>query len=296
MSPAFEHIHPDAKPGYISLTVPDLDRSIQFYQGVFGLMVKSRQGDTYQLGSDGGETILELVGDPSARPALGTTGLYHFAILLPSRQDLALALQHLLEVGWPLQGAADHLVSEALYLEDPDGNEIEIYRDRPRDSWKFQNGHLQMATLPLDVDSLLAEPASGGIAGGRAWAGMPAGTVLGHVHLKVADISQAEAFYCDLLGFDRVTRYGASAGFVSAGGYHHHIGFNTWESAGAPPPPPGAAGLRYFTIVLPEAEDLTAIERRLEEAAYPFLASDGGIMVRDPAQNSLLLGVGNNLS
>ena len=198
--------------------------------------------------------VVELVGDPDAPPRpRGTSGLFHLAILVPGRPDLARALQRVAEAGWRLTGASDHLVSEALYLSDPEGNGIELYRDRPREQWPVRDGVLQMDTLPLDLDGVLGE-----LRREDASAGMPPGTRIGHVHLNVGDLAAAEAFYSGALGFDVTVRGYPGALFVSAGGYHHHLGLNTWAGEGVPPPPSGSRGLREFEIVLPN----TRVARR----------------------------------
>ncbi len=279
-------IHPATLPGLVALTVTDLDRSLQFYKDVLGLQVESHQKGHVVLRPNGGRNLLKLVEKKDAvQPSGRTTGLYHFAILLPSRLDLALTLRHLVQIRWPLQGAADHLVSEALYLADPDGNGIEIYRDRPRDEWPYRSGQLQMATDPLDVEDLQAELKEDE----EVWKGLPPDTILGHVHLKVASISEALTFYCQVLGFDLVTRYGPSAAFVSAGGYHHHIGLNTWNSAGAPPPSPDSAGLRYFTLRLPDEVELEKVVVRVRQSGTTLEKNDRGWFVRDPSGNGIIL-------
>jgi len=282
-------IHPATTIGYVHLIVANLDRSLAFYQENLGFQLHRRDGDTAYLGA-GGPDLLVLTEQPGARTVSGVTGLYHFAILTPSRLALAQSLRHLAETRTPLQGFSDHLVSEAIYLADPDGNGIEIYRDRPRSEWPRQNGQLQMATDPLDVQGVLAEletqPAP--------WAGLEPETTIGHVHLHVATIPSAEAFYVETLGFDLIMRYGPSASFVSAGGYHHHLGLNTWAGVNAPPPPPDAAGLRYFTINLPDAAALGAVVERIQQAGLAFQEKDGVIFLRDPAQNGVVLNVGQD--
>ena len=276
---------PETKMGLVALTVSDLDRSLRFYINTLGFALIQRDDRSALLGA-GGEALLDLVELPGARPKPPrTTGLYHFAILLPSRSDLARSLRHLAEARWPLQGAADHLVSEALYLADPDGNGIEIYRDRPRAEWPTRAGQVQMATDPLDVDGVLGELAQDG----RPWEGLPAGTAIGHVHLHVADLRQAEDFYCGVLGFDVTQRGYPGALFVSAGGYHHHLGLNTWAGAGAPPQPSGTAGLRHYGIVLPDPSSLTSLLDRLSEARIPVEPYHDGWLLRDPSQNGLWL-------
>ncbi len=275
---------PGTAIGAVHLTVRRLDVAAAFYRDRLGLAVIEAGAQLVRLGASG-RTLVALHGDPGAAVVERATGLYHVAFLLPSRADLAAALRHLAATRTPLHGASDHLVSEALYLEDPEGNGIEIYRDRPRGEWRHETtGAIRMATQPLDVDGLLREP--GGEAGGP-WR-MPDGTTVGHVHLKVSDVAAAERFYVDLLGFALTARYGHAASFVSAGGYHHHIGFNMWESVGAPPLPDGAAGLAWFEIVLPHAAALVAVLQRQAAGVAP--APDGGaVLVRDPSGNRFRL-------
>jgi catechol 2,3-dioxygenase len=213
----------------------------------------------------------------------GATGLYHFAVLVPSRADLGRALRRMVETDTVLQGAADHGVSEALYLADPDGNGIEVYRDRPRTEWPMVAGRLQMGADPLDIEALLAgEP-------GRDGRGLAPATVMGHVHLHVSRLDEAERFYADILGFDVMQRYGPSALFVSAGGYHHHIGLNTWAGVGAPPPPASAIGLRHFVVRLPGEAARSALSDRVSAAGIPVESRADGVLVRDPAGNAILL-------
>src|SRR5574341_1976790 len=236
MQQASTSMHPDTRLGSVHLTVSDLDRSLQFYGSALGLRTRRREEAVAELGT-GTASLLILWERAGAKPRpRHTSGLYHFAILLPSRADLARALQRLLEARYPIDGASDHLVSEAVYLADPDGNGIEIYADRSRRALPVRDGQLRMDTLPLDLEDLMNEVQ----AGPPAATGLPEATRIGHIHLHVADLATAEAFYRDVLGFDLMVRYGSSASFLSAGGYHHHIGVNTWAGAGAPPPPPDA--------------------------------------------------------
>ncbi|OGU04020.1 MAG: hypothetical protein A2085_04455 [Gemmatimonadetes bacterium GWC2_71_10] len=276
-------IHPHAAIGAVYLTVRRLDVAAAFYRDRLGLAVLEAGERLVRLGA-GGRALVVLHGDPAAAAVTRATGLYHLAILLPSRADLAAVLRHLAATRTPLHGASDHLVSEALYLEDPEGNGIEIYRDQPRGEWRNEaGGEIRMATRPLDVDGLLREPQAAG-----PWR-MPDGTTVGHVHLKVSDVSRAERFYVDVLGFGLTARYGHAASFVSAGGYHHHIGFNMWESTGAPPPPDGAAGLAWFEIVLPGAAERDAVAGRLTAAGVATATENGAVLVRDPAGNRIRL-------
>jgi catechol 2,3-dioxygenase len=202
------------------------------------------------LGVDG-TPLIELVDDPSAQPAPpGRTGLFHLALLVPDRPSLARAVQRVVASGERFTGASDHFVSEALYLRDPEGNGIEIYRDRPRSEWEYEpSGELRMGTVALDVDSVMAELPDGDDPG------MPDGTIIGHVHLHVADLAAAEAFYAGRLGLDVTVRSYPGALFLSRDGYHHHIGLNTWQGPGAPPPPPGSRGLVDFELVLPDVSE-----------------------------------------
>jgi catechol 2,3-dioxygenase len=268
--------------GAVHLTIRDLDRSIRFYEAHLGFSLHRRDDRTAWLGA-GGPDLLVLSQCDKAPRVRGTTGLYHFAILVPSRADLARALRRLVETETVMQGAADHLVSEALYLGDEDGNGIEIYRDRPRAEWPFVNGQLRMAADPFDFDGLLAEP--GGTGGG----GLARGTAIGHVHLHVARLDEAQHFYVDVLGFELMQRYRPSALFVSAGGYHHHIGLNTWAGVGAPPPPPGAIGLKDFDVVLPNEPAVAAVASRVAAAGIPTEPVDRGCLVHDPAKNAIRL-------
>jgi catechol 2,3-dioxygenase len=204
---------------------------------------------------------------------------------VPTRADLARSLYNLVKSGYPLGGASDHLVSEALYLSDPDGNGIEIYRDRPREDWPRVNGQLQMASDPLDLRALLNEAA----ADPRPWEGLSAGTRLGHMHLQVGDISATRDFYHGLLGFDIIydmERMGAI--FLSAGGYHHHIGANTWHSQGGRPSPEGSAGLRHFTVHVPGDDALGQVLARLDAAGVPYRREGAGVVVEDPWRNAVL--------
>lgn len=270
--------------GTVALTVANLEASLTYYQQRIGLRLHRRANGVAFLGT-GGADLLRLEEKRGARKALGTTGLYHYALLLPSRLDLAFALRHFAETQAMLSGMADHAVSEALYLSDPDGHGIEIYRDRPRKEWEYGNGRLKMTVDPLDVaglfDSLLHVPQ-------QAWQGLPPDTVMGHIHLHVADIAAAEHFYGDLLGFALVTRYGTGASFLATGGYHHHLGINTWNGVGAPPPPPGSLGLQWYEIRI--ARDyLPQVLPRLAEAGIPVSESAHGWHLADPSGNGIVL-------
>jgi catechol 2,3-dioxygenase len=278
-------IDPRTTIGAVDLAVSDLERLVGFYEKAVGLRATERGPDAVALGADGAG-LVELAARPGASPRPPrTTGLFHLALLVPSRLELARALRRLADAGASLTGASDHLVSEALYLRDPEGNGIEIYRDRPREEWRRIDGELEMATLPLDLRDLVGElegdePAS---------AGMPAGTRVGHVHLQVADIAEAEAFYHGLLGFDVTVGTYPDALFLSAGGYHHHLGINTWETRGAPAPPADARGLRWFEVVLPTTAARDELAARVRAAGAPAEDRPDGVLVRDPSGNGVLL-------
>jgi catechol 2,3-dioxygenase len=276
-------IHPETNLGYVSLTVADLARSIDFYDRSLGFQVQDRNNGTACMGV-GGDPLLMLSERPGARLMPRRTGLNHFAILTPSRQALAKSLRNLIDAGTSIQGGADHLVSEAIYLSDPDGNGIEIYRDRPRSDWEFENGLLKMGTEHLDYQGILAE-----LNGDPArWTGLEADTRLGHMHLHVSDLAEATAFYDNVIGFDFLLSYMDTASFLSAGGYHHHIGINTWNGVGALPPPEDSVGLRYFTIQLPGEDELERLVERLERVRVCYEKRDDGLFTRDPSQNGML--------
>jgi len=279
-------IPPDTHIGKVRLRVADIDDLTAFYERVVGLRAAAGDGDVVRLGPEGGEPVIELVSAPSAPPAPSfSTGLFHLAILVPDRAELARSLRRLASAGWRLTGASDHLVSEALYLRDPEGNGIEIYRDRPREEWRRDGDELAMATLPLDLESVLGELENGE----GPVEGMPAGTTMGHVHLQAAEIPPAEAFYSGALGLDVMVRSYPGALFLAAGGYHHHLGLNTWQSQGAPAPPEGALGLDHYELVLPNAAERDSAADRLAQAGADPQRSDEGVLATDPSGNRVLL-------
>ena len=250
--------------GQVRLQVADLTRSVSFYQDVLGLRVLDVTGARAVLGPLGNDTPLVEVRElPGARPVprKGALGLYHFAILLPDRPSLGRFVQHLGEIG-VRAGAGDHLVSESFYLQDPDNLGIEVYADRPRSSWRRVGRELMMATDPVDVAGLLQA------AGGTPWTGAPAGTTMGHVHLHVGNLEQADAFYSESLGFDRTVWHYPGALFLAAGGYHHHLGTNTWAGPGATPPAADDARLLEWTVVLPDRTSVEGVGESLTHHAY----------------------------
>ncbi len=278
-------IHPETRIGAVHLTIPNLEKSLAFYQQNLGFKLHRRENSIAYLGA-GGEDLLVLHENPQARPLRrGQTGLYHFAVLTPSRLALAKSLQHLADTQTPVQGFADHNVSEAIYLPDNNGNGIEIYRDRPRSEWEFIDGTLKMGTEPLDLESILAELDTQD----NAWAGLLPETVIGHIHLHVARLPETQAFYGGVLGFDLMVNYGHSALFMSAGGYHHHLGLNVWAGIGAPPPPTDSVGLKWYEVMLPDRAALESVLDRVKAAGLPIEEIFNGFLVLDPSQNGVLL-------
>jgi catechol 2,3-dioxygenase len=263
--------------GHVVLQVAELSRSIEYYEQVLGLRVVQRAKGSATLAAQGSEApLVELRELPGARavPRRGRLGLYHFAILLPDRAALGRFVTHLSDIG-AQAGMSDHLVSEAIYLTDPDGLGIEVYADRPRSEWKREGGQLAMRTDPLDVPDLVQA------AHGEKWTGMPAGTVLGHVHLFVADLGASTTFYHNGLGFDKIVWSYPGALFLSAGGYHHHLGTNTW-AAHAEPATEGDARLLEWVVVVPAQGDVDGVARSLEAAGQSIARDADDVTARDP--------------
>lgn len=277
--PAETHIGP------VSLTVADLQRQMAFHQERLGFSLLDHTDHEAMLGA--GETpLLHLVEQRGALRPRVATGLYHTAILVPEQRDLGHLLRRIAEMRTPLQGMSDHGTHLALYLADAEGNGLELAWDRPTSEWPMANGTLAFITKPLDARALLNEA----VRDDEPWERLPDGTRVGHIHLTVNDLGAARHFYHDILGFDVMAdlqRMGAI--FVSAGGYHHHIGANTWTGVGIPTLPADAQGLRYFTVVLPTHQALMALWQRLEAEGIAIEPRDEGLFVRDPSQNGVLL-------
>lgn len=274
--------------GQVRLQVADLARSLAFYEQVLGLRVTAREGNRMSLAAqDDARVLVVLEERPGIRPSRrGLLGLFHFAILLPDRASLGRFVQHLADRDLRA-GAGDHLVSEAFYLTDPDGLGIEVYADRPRRDWRRAGRELMMATDPVDVRSVLAA------AGAAPWRGMPAGTVIGHLHLHVGDLEGATAFYAEALGFDRMNWSYPGALFLGAGGYHHHLGTNLWAGPQARPPADDDAQLLEWTIELPSAADLRDAVASLTRAGHAVQQpQDGVATTADPWGTRLRLTVG----
>ena len=266
--------------GAVDLTVSDLDRAVAWYQRALGMRVHSHETSHAALG-DGNETTVILHEDAAARSAGRHAGLYHYALLYPSRDELARAAVRLAVTRTPIQGASDHRTHEAIYLPDADGNGIELRADRPRELWPSNLGY-DRGPAPLDFDSLLAT-----VADEEPSAQIGEGLRMGHLHLHVGHVDEGLRFYRDLLGFELQANLG-SAAFVSAGGYHHHLGFNVWNGQGVGPPPEHTVGLRHWTIELPTDADVADVRARVTAAQIPVEAVPRGFLVRDPWQTAVM--------
>ncbi len=268
-------LDPGLRLGAVHLTVSDVDRSVSWYQQALGLRVHAHEASLAVLG-DGAEDVLVLHEDAQARPAGRHAGLYHYALLYPSREELARAALRLAATRTPIQGASDHRTHEAVYLPDPDGNGIELAADRPRAAWPQDLGYAG-GPAPLDLASLLET-----VAGEPPSAQVEPGLRVGHLHLHVGDVDAGLAFYRDVVGFGVWFVLGASAAFVAAGGYHHHLAFNVWRGRGVPAAPGHVVGLERWTVELPSAEEVGAVRARIDAAGIATADVDGGFAVRDP--------------
>lgn len=267
----------ESRLGRVRLQVADLERSVAWYQSVLGLTVLARTATDVSLAAQGeSRPLVELREKKGVRPMprRGLLGLYHYALLLPDRASLGRFIAHLGVLGMRA-GMSDHFVSEAVYIDDPDGLGIEVYADRPRDQWKHQDRQLAMATLPLDAPSVVAA------ARGVPWTGMPRGSVVGHVHLYVGDIDKAAAFYHDLIGFDKIVWSYPGALFMSAGGYHHHLGTNIW-AAQSPPASDDDARLLEWEIIVPGTADVDQLRASVERGGVPVVRDGAAVVVSDP--------------
>ena len=279
------HNSPNVYVGEVTLKVEKLERSLSFYREVIGFKVLKQTEKEATLTTNGHTPLLTIVQPAGVIPKeTRTTGLYHFALLLPERGDLGSILNHFLKLNISL-GSSDHLVSEALYLSDPDGNGIEIYWDRPASLWSWKDGSVKMTVDPLDAKGILAESE------GKPWSGLPEGTVMGHIHLHVSDLQKAEEFYIKGLGFESVSRLGNQALFISTGGYHHHIGLNTWNGEGAPIPKENSVGLNYYTLQFPTAKERNQIIHQLNSIGAYVSEENGKVLTKDPSGNRIYLTV-----
>ncbi|HET9915378.1 MAG TPA: VOC family protein, partial [Anaerolineales bacterium] len=281
-------IHPATKIGTVSLKVADLENQLTFYQQVLGFQLHWRDGNKAGLGA-GGADLLRVTEEPNLKRYRGVTGLYHFAVLFPNRRELARAIARLFVLKYP-NYPTDHIMTKTTYLDDPEGNGIELYAESPEDgTWTMANGvfetrrtdgSLSDGREPLDVDALLKHLKEED----RFDIPIPPETRVGHIHLHVRDIDEAVGFYHGVLGFDVMgVAKSFRAAFVSAGGYHHHIGLNTWQGEGAPPPPADALGLRHFAVELPDQNALDEVIARVEKAGIPANQTEDGLLLYDPS-------------
>ncbi|PSL42982.1 catechol 2,3-dioxygenase [Salsuginibacillus halophilus] len=271
------HRKPTTFVSHVHLHVQNLERTISFYQDTLGFHVLY-QTDSEAAFSADGETALITAGQPiGVTPKERyTTGLYHFALLLPTRKDLAKIVTYFNEIGLNF-GSSDHTVSESIYLADPDGNGIEIYADRDPDGWTWENGEVNLTVDPLNYRDLLAEN------DGAPWKKMPEATLMGHVHLHAADLEETEDFYLEGLGFEMVRRFNPQTHFIADGKYHHHIALNTWHGVGAPAPSPSSAGMAYFTLNVADKEKQIAITSKLESLGTPVTKTEDAVWAADPS-------------
>jgi catechol 2,3-dioxygenase len=289
-------IHPKTLMGSISLGVADLENQLMFYQQALGFKLHWREGNRAGLGA-GDPDLLLLTEEPNLKKYRGVTGLYHVAYLFPNQRELAIAMARLFAIKYP-NAPTDHIMTKTTYLDDLEGNGIELYCESPEDgTWTFKDGKFESyrkdgswsdGREPLDVDALFKHLKEDD----RLDVPVPPETRIGHVHLHVRDVDEAVDFYHGIIGFDIM---GVSKpfqmGFVSAGGYHHHLGLNTWQGRGAPPPPPDALGLRYYTIDLPTQASYDEVVARVDAAGVPLERTEAGLLLRDPSQNGVILRV-----
>lgn len=294
---ARHRIHPDTRPAYVHLKTANLENQLLFYQQVIGLELNWQKGESAALGA-GGRDLLRLTRLPGGKRYRGVTGIYHFALLFPDRRELARAIGRLFALRWP-NAPTDHVMTKTTYLTDPEGNEIELYCESPEDGIfsmnekgeffaRWADGRPSNGREPLDVESLFAHLSPDN----RLDPPVPPETRLGHFHLYVSSLAETRRFYHDLLGFDDMgTARNFRMGMVSAGGYHHHIGYNTWQGEGAPPPPPDAVGLAHIAFTLPTSQAWQDFLARLKETGLPYNQTEEGVLLADPAGNGVLFRV-----
>lgn len=280
------HTKPTTFVGHVKIKVQNLNRSLQFYKGILGFDILEQTASAAKLTTDGKTSFLSLEQPENVIPKQErTTGLYHFAILLPEQKDLANIVVHLVQNGIRF-GSSDHLVSEALYLNDPDGNQIEIYRDRVPSEWKWNDNEVDMAVDPLDFDTLLKHATPD-----QPWDRMPKASVMGHVHLHVSELIKTEEFYVKGLGMEVVNRFGDQALFLSYGKYHHHLGVNTWNGVGIPAPSENSVGLESFTLLFDNDEVRKQAVMNLEKIGAKILEEENQYVTVDPSGNRIVLAV-----
>lgn len=267
----------------VVIKVMDLKRAVEFYKSILGFKVLNKKEKKVVMTVDGVNPIITLIRPDDIVPKVPKkTGLYHFAILLPTRKDLGKFIKNIRDRGYPILGGSNHGVSEAIYLQDPDDNGIEVYADTPDRSWERTLIGVKMVTEPIDYRGLIK------LAGDDLWQGAPDGTILGHMHLHVSDLDESLKFY-NALGFKLVQAMMDQAYFVSTGGYHHHLGFNIWNGKGAPAPPDNSVGMKYFTIKFPDENTRNEKVNDLKEQGYVVIEKNNRIFTRDPSKNLIKL-------
>lgn len=275
-----ENIHPTD----IVLRVQDIDRSEEFYREVLGLKLLERKDREISLTADGKKRLIRLISPENVviKPPR-RTGLYHFALLLPNRAQLALFFKHIRRLGYPLIGASDHGVSQAVYLEDLDGNGIEVYADIDINRWHRKEANKEITSKPLDYRGLIKEVE------GLRWKGLPQETIMGHIHLQVSDLEEAKKFYIDGIGLELIREIPNSAVFTASAGYHHHIAFNIWNSKGAEPLPKESVGMEYYSLKFPNEGLLKKTVKKLSGLGFKSFENRGKIFVEDPSRNKIAL-------
>lgn len=278
------HSKPTTYVSHVRLNVENLERSLTYYQEIIGFDILEQTDTTAELTADGKTSLLSLVQPEGVKPKQPrTTGIYHFALLLPEKKDLAQFVMHLSEKNIQV-GAGDHLVSEALYIKDPDGNDIEIYIDRDPSVWDWKDGEVAMTTDPVNFEELMKHQVEG-----ESWQGLPEGTLMGHIHLYVDELEKTEQFYVEGLAFDVVNRFGGQALFLSDADYHHHIAVNTWQGVGASRPAENSAGMESYRIVYNDEKAVQTTVTNLEKIGAKVTEEDDRILTEDPAGNRIEL-------
>ena len=278
------HEKPNKFINHIALKVQDIDRSKEFYKKIMGFNILRENNKEVILTVDGSTPLITLIQPEDIIPKLPRkTGLYHFAILLPNILDLGLFLKNIRDNKYPLIGGSNHGVSQAIYLEDPDDNGIEIYIDTDTSTWNWKASHVNMTNEPLDIDGLLNE------AGNKSWEGLSPKTIIGHIHLHVADLIQSEKFYKEGLGYNLVSSIPNQALFFSSGEYHHHIAINIWNGKGSPPLAENSAGMKYYSIVFPNVEERKRTINNLNKLGYKVMEEKDEFFTEDPSRNKIKL-------
>lgn len=280
------HNKPNRFVTHIHLKVKEIDKSLSFYQDIMGFKLLKSEKRLAILSADGRTPLITIEQPANVIAKLPRrTGLYHFAILLPDRVALGLFLKNIINRKYPISGGSNHGVSEAIYLQDPDDNCIEIYVDTDPDTWNWHNKNVEMVNNPIDYEGIIAE------AGSLEWNGIPSDTIIGHIHLHVEDLNESKRFYIDGLGFDLIQEMQNTAVFTSTGGYHHHIAFNIWNGKGAKALPENSVGMKYYSLIFPDDQSRTKVIKRLGELGFPVIHKENNIFVRDPSENLIELQV-----